>query len=66
VLRTPPERRIISAQLPLGDVAQLRELAAREDRSLSAEVRRAVAEYVERSAVAGLVVSAKDGSCSEC
>lgn len=38
----------ITARLPVPDVQKLEELAAQGDRSRSAEVRRAVREYVER------------------
>lgn len=38
----------ITARLPVPDVEKLEKLAAESDRSRSAEVRRAVREYVEK------------------
>lgn len=46
--RKPEE--FVSAKLPSEDIRKLEELAAQGDRSRSAEVRRAVREYVERHA----------------
>lgn len=43
-----PEELPVTARLPMPDVRKLEELAAQGDRSRSAEVRRAVREYVER------------------
>jgi predicted transcriptional regulator len=42
--------KIVSAALPEGSVQQLRSLADEGDRTLSAEVRRAVAEHLTRQA----------------
>jgi hypothetical protein len=52
--------KIVSAALPEGSVQQLRSLADQGDRTLSAEVRRAVAEHLTRQAT-----SAKPQSGSE-
>lgn len=38
----------VSAKLPVADVRQLEKLATRADRTRSAELRRAVREYIER------------------
>lgn len=43
-----PEELPITARLPMPDVEKLEKLAAEGDRSRSAEVRRAVREYVEK------------------
>lgn len=42
--------RIVSAQLPLTEADRLAELARDSDRSLSAEIRRAVREHIQRQA----------------
>jgi len=42
-------RQIVSASLPRRDARRLEELAAEADRSLSAEIRRALREHLERA-----------------
>jgi predicted transcriptional regulator len=41
--------KIVSGQVPVEDVARLAALARSGDRTLSAEVRRAIREHVERA-----------------
>jgi hypothetical protein len=45
-------RRIISAAVPISVARELRSRAAREDRSLSAELRRAIRLHLQRDEVA--------------
>ena len=46
---TNTKRLVVTARIAPGLLEQLREIAAREDRSVGAEVRRAVAQHVERA-----------------
>lgn len=45
---TNTKRVVVTARIAPALLAQLREIAAREDRSIGAEVRRAVSQHVER------------------
>jgi predicted transcriptional regulator len=45
--------RIVSAQLPRTEADRLAQIARASDRSLSAEIRRAVRHYLERTETSG-------------
>lgn len=55
----PPDELPITARLPITDVRKLEKLADEGDRSRSAEVRRAVREYVERHAATATDLKSK-------
>jgi predicted transcriptional regulator len=49
--RTTVEKRVVSAQVSKEQRSELERLAERGDRSLSAEIRRAIAQHLERQQV---------------
>ena len=56
------ETRVTSVQIPVGTLEQLKTLANEADRTLSAEIRRALNEHLAREAAGGGVTERAHGS----